>query len=81
MLLVRAAGFHGHCWDQIVRHLPGQYIIAVEMRGHGRSDNTGPMTWKTLSHHLADLIAMPAESHISPTWAETRERVHAHLTD
>ena len=61
MRLVHATGFHGRCWDQIIRLLPDQHIIAVEMRSHGRSDNAGPMTWKTLSNDLADVIAMPAE--------------------
>lgn len=43
ILLVHATGFHGRCWDATVKALPDGYrIIAVEMRGHGRSENTGP---------------------------------------
>ncbi|MFT7257778.1 MAG: pimeloyl-ACP methyl ester carboxylesterase, partial [Candidatus Azotimanducaceae bacterium] len=55
-LLVHATGFHARCWDQTIRHLPSRHIIAVEMRGHGRSDNTGPITWEQLSTDLAGFV-------------------------
>jgi lipase len=38
MLLLHATGFHARCWDATVAGLPDdQHIIAVDMRGHGRS--------------------------------------------
>jgi pimeloyl-ACP methyl ester carboxylesterase len=55
-LLVHATGFHARCWDQTIRHLPDRHVIAVEMRGHGRSDNTGPITWEALSQDLAGFV-------------------------
>jgi pimeloyl-ACP methyl ester carboxylesterase len=55
-LLVHATGFHARCWDQTILHLPDRHIIAVEMRGHGRSDNTGPITWEAMSTDLACFV-------------------------
>lgn len=56
LLLVHATGFHARCWDQTIAHLPGQHVIAVDMRGHGRSDNTGPITWANLGNDLVAFI-------------------------
>ena len=36
--MVHATGFHGRVWDQVIHHLPGRHVIAVEQRGHGRSE-------------------------------------------
>ena len=46
LLLVHATGFHSRCWDQIVKKLPdGLNVFCVDMRGHGRSEKTGPYSW------------------------------------
>ena len=54
LLLVHATGFHARCWDQTVALLGDRHIIAVDQRGHGRSDNTPPYAWSTYG---ADLVA------------------------
>lgn len=56
VLLVHATGFHARCWDQVVHHLPGREVIAVDMRGHGRSGKNGPITWDTFGKDLVALI-------------------------
>ncbi len=57
VLLVHANGFHGRCWDQCVAELPVDYrCVAVDMRGHGRSDKKGPYTWDRFSQDLAELV-------------------------
>ena len=56
ILLVHATGFHARCWDQVVSHLGDRHIIAVDMRGHGRSDKNGPIEWQTFGEDLAALI-------------------------
>ena len=39
VFLVHATGFHGRCWDEVVRALPaGLNVIAVDLRGVGDSD-------------------------------------------
>lgn len=46
LLFAHATGFHGRCWDHIVRRFPGRRALALEFRGHGRSSiPTPPIPW------------------------------------
>jgi pimeloyl-ACP methyl ester carboxylesterase len=56
ILLAHATGFHARCWDQVVRHLGARHVIAVDQRGHGRSDKTYPVRWEDFGRDLADLV-------------------------
>jgi pimeloyl-ACP methyl ester carboxylesterase len=57
VLLVHATGFHARCWDQIVAALPDDFrVIAVDMRGHGRSEKRGPYLWDNFAADLHELI-------------------------
>lgn len=56
VLLVHATGFHARCWDQVVARLNGRRVFAVDMRGHGRSDKQGPLTWDVFGEDLAQLV-------------------------
>jgi len=42
LLFAHATGFHGRCWDHIVRLYPGRRALALEFRGHGRSSKPAP---------------------------------------
>ena len=43
VLLVHATGFHGRCWDAVVRSLGDCVrVLAPDLRGHGRSSKRGP---------------------------------------
>jgi lipase len=54
ILFAHATGFHGRCWDEIVRLFPGRHSIAVEFRGHGRSDKPAPpYHWDAFGRDLA----------------------------
>lgn len=54
VLLVHATGFHARCWDQVVAKLPQDWhVYAVDMRGHGRSDNAEPFTWEQYGEDLS----------------------------
>jgi pimeloyl-ACP methyl ester carboxylesterase len=56
MLFVHATGFHGRCWDQVIRHCPGRRSIAPDMRGHGRSSKPDPpYHWQAFGRDLAQL--------------------------
>jgi lipase len=56
VLLVHATGFHARCWDRTVAALPAGFrVIAVDMRGHGRSDKRGPYVWETFGRDLQEL--------------------------
>ena len=46
VLLLHATGFHARCWDKTVDELPDNcQVIALDLRGHGRSTKQGPFSW------------------------------------
>ena len=46
LFFAHATGFHGRCWDHIVRLFPGRRALAVEFRAHGRSTVPAlPIPW------------------------------------
>lgn len=57
-LLVHATGFHGRCWDRVVQVMPrGWRVLAVELRGHGRSSKDGPFDrWEYYGDDLTEMI-------------------------
>ena len=58
VLFVHATGFHARCWDQTIACLgDGYHVIAVDMRGHGRSSKVGPYDWGNFGADLADFVA------------------------
>lgn len=58
VFLIHATGFHGRCWDEVVRALPPRLnVIAVDLRGHGRSEKTGPISnWAEPARDIAELV-------------------------
>lgn len=59
VLLLHATGFHARVWDETIRALgAGWRAIAVDLRGHGRSEKTGPMgDWTLAADDVAELVA------------------------
>jgi lipase len=76
LLFVHATGFHSRVWDQLISHLPARHIIAVDQRGHGRSETVprspagrcSGATWRHSSRRstCADWSAS------ATAWAHTR---------
>jgi lipase len=56
LVLTHATGFHGRCWDQVISHLPGYHVIAVDQRGHGHSSKTSFDNWHTFGEDLKALL-------------------------
>ncbi len=57
VLLVHATGFHARCWDRTVAALPeGFRVVAVDMRGHGRSERLPPYQWRSFGRDLEELV-------------------------
>jgi lipase len=52
VLLVHANGFHARCWDRVVAHLGDRRVVALDQRGHGRSEKRGPFAWRTYGGDL-----------------------------
>jgi lipase len=58
VLLAHATGFHARCWDQVVALLGQRHVLAVDLRGHGRSGKEPPARgWRTFGEDLARLVA------------------------
>ncbi len=38
LVFAHATSFHGRCWDEVIRQLPGRRAVAFDLRGHGRAE-------------------------------------------
>jgi len=56
LLLVHATGFHARVWDQIIARLPAVHSIALDQRGHGRSESPPIEHWRILGEDQAALV-------------------------
>jgi pimeloyl-ACP methyl ester carboxylesterase len=57
VIFFHATGFHGHCWDAVVRRLPEYHCLTVDARGHGQSDKPAPpYPWRLLGQDAATLV-------------------------
>jgi len=54
-LFVHATGFHARCWDGVLRELPDVHALALDLRGHGRSERLPPYDWESFGEELAAL--------------------------
>lgn len=64
IVLLHATGFHARCWDQVIQRLPADArIIAVDLRGHGRSGKQPPYIWSTFAGDIIELIQALAIRH------------------
>ncbi len=56
VLMAHATGFHARCWDRTIAALPDLHVVAVDQRGHGRSDVVRPVDWAAFGPDLAALV-------------------------
>jgi pimeloyl-ACP methyl ester carboxylesterase len=56
ILLVHATGFHARCWDPVIHRLGDRHVIAIDQRGHGRSEKTAIEHWRVFGEDLAALV-------------------------
>ena len=56
ILLVHATGFHARCWDQVVGQLGAARVIAIDQRGHGRSDKVARVRWQEFGRDIAEFV-------------------------
>jgi pimeloyl-ACP methyl ester carboxylesterase len=53
LLFAHATGFHGRCWDRIIRMFPGRHAMALDARGHGRSSTVElPYHWRIFGRDM-----------------------------
>ena len=56
LLFVHATGFHGRVWDYHAEAFPDLHIIALEQRGHGRSDKVPVKHWSKFGEDQAEFV-------------------------
>lgn len=56
LYFVHATGFHARVWDYIAEAFPDAHIIALEQRGHGRSDPLPVQNWSTFGEDQAAFV-------------------------
>jgi len=56
LLFVHATGFHGRIWDRIIEPLGGLHSIALEQRGHGRSEKCKIKHWRAFGKDVAAFV-------------------------
>lgn len=56
LLLAHATGFHARCWDPVVERLGALHVVAVDLRGHGRSQKTEITHWSVFGQDLAAFV-------------------------
>lgn len=57
LVFIHGAGCHARCWDAVIRRLgPSCHTIAIELRGHGRSQKQGPYAWGQFGLDACGLI-------------------------
>lgn len=56
LLFVHANGYHARLWDSIIRGLEGYHIIAIDLRGHGRSEKTPIDHWGIFGDDLSSVV-------------------------
>ena len=55
-MIAHATGFHGRCYSAIAELFPDRRVIAIDLRGHGRSEG-GPIdTWRTIADDLVAFL-------------------------
>jgi pimeloyl-ACP methyl ester carboxylesterase len=56
IVLSHATGFHARCWDRVVARLGARHVVALDTRGHGRSDKVYPVRWRDFGRDLAAFV-------------------------
>ena len=56
ILFAHATGFHARVWDQVIGLIGKRHVIAVDLRGHGRSEKTPIDHWRLFGEDLAALV-------------------------
>ena len=56
LLFVHATGFHGRIWDRVIEPLGDYHSIALEQRGHGRSEKRKIEHWRVVGEDVAAFV-------------------------
>lgn len=56
LIFAHATGFHARVWDAVIEHFPAHRVIALDLRGHGRSGGGPIVHWGDVARDVAELI-------------------------
>ena len=56
LLFVHATGFHGRVWDRVIESFPDHHVLAMEQRGHGRSEKVIIRHWREFGDDIAGFV-------------------------
>jgi pimeloyl-ACP methyl ester carboxylesterase len=56
LIFAHATGFHARVWDAVVEHFPNNRVLALDLRGHGRSGGGPIADWRMVVSDVAGLI-------------------------
>ena len=57
LIFAHATGFHARVWDAVIEHFPHYRVLALDLRGHGRSGGGPIADWAVVASDVAGLIA------------------------
>lgn len=57
MVFAHATGFHARVFDALIAHFPARQVIAIDLRGHGRSTGAPVEHWQVISRDVNALLA------------------------
>ena len=56
LIFAHATGFHARVWDAVIEHFPDRRCIALDLRGHGRSEG-GPIDdWRIVAEDVKTVL-------------------------
>ncbi len=55
ILLAHATGFHARVWGEVIRRLGQRHIVAIDQRGHGRSEKVPITHWRPMGQDVAGI--------------------------
>ena len=62
ILFLHAAGFHSHCWNEVIARIPDRRCICLDLRGHGSSAKPAPpYNWRDFgldAAQIADILGL-----------------------
>jgi len=56
LLFAHATGFHARVWDRVIARLPRTHSIALDLRGHGRSEKKPVSHWRIVGQDQAAIV-------------------------
>jgi lipase len=64
LLFVHPTGYHARVWDRIIESFDDHHVLALEQRGHGRSEKRLIEHWQVMGQDMAAFVRALSLQHI-----------------